>query len=91
AHLKASNTHCMYMNFGPLPEHRNPMLHLPQKNQNPLPTKTGTIRRSWTASSDDQWPTHLDRTTQAPLQPKWPAIIFQQSAPPSNPADEQRL
>ncbi|KAL6009347.1 hypothetical protein ACLOJK_022576 [Asimina triloba] len=77
AHLKASNTHCMYMDFGAPPEHRNPVLHLPQKNQNPLPTKTSTIQRSWTASSDVRWPTHLDRTTPAPLQPKRPAIIFQ--------------
>ncbi|KAL6009346.1 hypothetical protein ACLOJK_022575 [Asimina triloba] len=67
----------MYLNFGAPPEHRNPVLHLSQKNQNPLPTKTSMIQRSWTGSSDDWWPTHLDRTAPAPLQPKRPAIIFQ--------------
>ncbi|KAL6001061.1 hypothetical protein ACLOJK_006788 [Asimina triloba] len=35
ARLKASNTHCMYINFGAPPEHRNSVLHLPERAHHP--------------------------------------------------------
>ncbi|KAL6002593.1 hypothetical protein ACLOJK_022812 [Asimina triloba] len=49
AHLKASNTHCMYTNFGAPAEHRNLVLHLPH----------GSVVQPTT----DEWPTGRSRPT----------------------------